>query len=282
MNPSRYLAAFILTPILAFSWLLLMLIDPRAPPALYVFVGYMVGTLFAQPSLAAAWVALGPGPLLWRLPLSLGWTGALVIAYVLQASVHGQPSHPSEALIVAAALIGQWLVVQLPLWGLRVVYGVRLRHASDPPESTRDRQFGIRQVMILTFIVAVVLGVCRWVVAETAVHFQDMDWSGLAIITFLALAGIIMNFPLLIAALLPRYWLPAIGVVLVLIALGTWYELPLLLAVGGPGVTASNWLLVAVNGFQAAWVLGVVALVRRCGYSIERGAGEFQVASTSS
>ena len=282
MNPSRYLAAFILAPVLVFSWLLLALIDNRAPPTLYFFIGYMVGTLFAQPSLAAAWVALGPGPLLWRLPLSLCWTTALMIAYVLQASVHGHPSNPSEALMVAAALFGQWLIVQVPLWGLRVVYGIRLRHTSDPPESARDRQFGIRQVMILTFIVAVVLGVCRWVVAETAVHFQDMNWSGLAIITFLALAGIIMNFPLLVAALLPRYWLPAIGVVLVLIALGTWYELPLLMAVGGPGMTASNWLLIAINGFQAAWVLGVVALVRMGGYSIERGAGEIHVASRAS
>jgi hypothetical protein len=177
---------------------------------------------------------------------------------------------PSSELVFVASVAGQWMLVQLPLWVLAVVYGLRVRHQSDPPETVRDRQFGIRQVMILTFIVAVVLGVFRLAVAEYAMHFENINRTSLAIIGVQALAAVTMNLPLLIAALLPRFWLPAIVVVLTLIGLGTWYELPLLLIIGGPGVGASVWLLVFINGFQSAWILAVVTILRMCGYGIGR------------
>jgi hypothetical protein len=268
MISNRYRAAMILAPLLACSWLLLAFVDPNGPGN-YLSIGFMVGTLFSQPTLAAAWTALGPGPLLWRLPLSLAWIAALAVAYVVQNRLH-RISMPSSELVFVASVAGQWMLVQLPLWVLAVVYGLRVRHQSDPPETVRDRQFGIRQVMILTFIVAVVLGVFRLAVAEYAMHFENINRTSLAIIGVQALAAVTMNLPLLIAALLPRFWLPAIGVVLTLIGLGTWYELPLLLIIGGPGVGASVWLLVLINGYQSAWILAVVAILRMCGYGIGR------------
>jgi hypothetical protein len=281
MKTNRYLVAFVLGPVLFFSWVLLAACEANgaAGPLEYLIVGYLIGTMFGQATLAAAWTALGPLPLLWRLPLSLGWIAALAIAFINLVG-RGGPSM-QVALVIAACLGAQWLLVQVPLWGLAVGYGVWLRHWSDPPQTVQDRQFGIRQVMILTGIVALVLGVCRWIVGETAMYFQSTDWQVVIIFIFLTFAGIVMTLPLLIAGLLPRYSLVAVAVALFWIAVGTWIELPLVMVLPTRGGGPNFWHLALINAFQAAWVLGIVALVRWCGYGIGQPHGENPFASNA-
>ncbi len=276
MDFLRYLAAILLVPLLGLSWLLLVTIEPQGAPSgfNYLLVGYLIGTMFGQATLASAWTALGPLPLLWRLPLSLAWIAVLSISFVANIATHGNGPNIDFALTLAVCLAGQWVLVQCPLWGLAIVNGIRLRHATDPPDTAGDRQFGIRQVMILTAIVALVLGACRWVVAASADAFSGTSWSEVLVLVFLAAAGIIMTLPLLAAALLPRYsWLAVAGV-LALIAWGTWYELPLLAIAGGRGGGPDIWHLVFINGVQAAWILAVVGILRLCGYSIQQPQGE--------
>jgi hypothetical protein len=54
-------------------------------------------------------------------------------------------------------------------------------------------------------------------------------------------------------------------VVLGLITVATWWEVPLVsMAGGGPDIGH----LMLINGFQAAWVLAIVLVVRICGYGI--------------
>ena len=271
MEIHRYLVAFVLGPILVFSWLLLAIFEPEGPgPIEYALIGYLIGTLFGQATLAAAWTALGPGPLLWRLPLSLAWIGALSVGFMVNIAQHGGPDG-FIALVIAVCLLAQWAIVQVPLWGLAIGYGLRLRHMSDPPETARDRQFGIRQVMILTFIVAVVLGVCRAIAVQSARHFADSNMHDAWIFAFLAGAGIVMTLPLLFAALLPRWSSVAVPGVLALIVLGTWYELPLTMILPARGGGPDFWHLAWINVFQAAWVLLVVGVVRLCGYGLTTG-----------
>ena len=270
MQLTRYFVLLPLVSLLGFSWLLLaaVAIDGRSGAGEHIVVGFLIGTMFGQATLASAWTALGPAPLLWRLPLSLGWIAALVIAFLINIGVNNHGPDAGVAFIMGACLIGQWLLVQVPLWGLAVGYGVRLRHQSDPPKSTRERQFGIRQLMILTAIVAVVLGVSRAIVAEAISHFSQDDSERMAVFVFLAAAGIVMSLPLLLAVLLPRRALLATLIVLGLIAIGTWYELPLVMQVytgpGGPNI----WHLTFINAFQSVWILAVVGLLRLCGYGI--------------
>ena len=280
MKSNRFLVALVLGPLLFFSWLLLAVCVPEAPagPLEYLLIGYLFGTLFGQATLAAAWTALGPMPLLWRLPLSLGWIAALSIAFMNNVLFNGGPSM-QIALVIAACLGVQWLLVQLPLWALAAGYGVWLRHWTDPPQTVHDRQFGIRQVMILTGIVALVLGVCRWIVGETAGFFDDTDWRGIVVFIFLTAAGIVLPLPLLISGLLPRHWLVASMVALFGIAVGTWIELPLAMILPSRGGGPDFWHLAFINGFQAAWVLAVVAIVRWCGYGIGPPRGENRFAS---
>ena len=52
--------------------------EPNPKPLEYLTIGYFVGTLFGHATLAATWTAFGPLPLVWRLPLSIGWVAALV------------------------------------------------------------------------------------------------------------------------------------------------------------------------------------------------------------
>ncbi len=272
MATNRYLVAFVLGPLLALSWLLLIVVEPDGPPTRLttaVIIGYILGTQFGQTTLAAAWTAFGPAPLLWRLPLSLAWIGVLSVALLVNLTLHKEPAGV-VVLVIAICLLAQWIAVQIPLWGLAIGYGLRLRHDSDPPETPRDRQFGIRQVMILTFIVAVVLGVCRMVVLRSAQHFGGSSLAEGWFFAFLAVAGIVMTFPLLLAALLPRFSLVAVIGALALITIGTWFEFPLAAMVpGSPG--GGNLGPVAwINAFQAAWVLSVVAILRFCGYGIGR------------
>jgi hypothetical protein len=140
MDQNRLLVAIVLGPILVFSWLFLAVFEPEGPGRIeYVVIGYLIGTLFGQATLAAAWTALGPGPLLWRLPLSLAWIGALSVGFMVNIAQHGGPDG-FIALVIAICLLAQWAIVQVPLWGLAIGYGLRLRHVSDPPETARDRQ----------------------------------------------------------------------------------------------------------------------------------------------
>jgi hypothetical protein len=277
---SRYFILLPLVPALGLSWLLIAAVGPDGPsgPVEHILIGYLLGTMFGQATLAAAWTALGPAPLLWRLPLSLGWIAALVIAFMMNMGINGH-GNVEVALIMGGCLAGQWLLVQAPAWGLAVGYGLRLRHRTDPPESIRERQFGIRQLMILTAIVAVVLGVARVVVAEAISHLGEHDSGQVAVFVFLAAAGIIMTVPLLLAVLLPRLaWLATLAVLL-LIAIGTWYELPLVTMVYSSGGGPNIWHLTFINAFQAVWVVAIAGLVRLFGYGIRHPDGESPFAS---
>lgn len=116
--------------------------------------------------------------------------------------------------------------------------------------------------MILTVIVAVVLGLGRATVASMA---ASLDKSGdVFAFVFLAVAGILMSLPLLLAALLPRRAVLSVLVLLVLIAAVTWGELPLLRQLGGGG--PDFWHFAWINFFQTAWIVFVVALLRAFGF----------------
>jgi hypothetical protein len=271
-----------LVPVLGLSWLLIAAVGPNGPNGAleHILVGYLLGTMFGQATLAAAWTALGPVPLLWRLPLSMGWIAALFIAFLMNMGINGH-GNVDVALILGGCLAGQWLLVQAPAWGLAVGYGIRLRHRTDPAESIRERQFGIRQLMILTAIIAVVLGIARLMVAEAITHFGESDWGEAAVFVFLAAAGIVMTVPLLFAVLLPRMaWQATLGV-LVLIAIGTWYELPLVMMVYARGGGPNIWHLAFINAFQAVWIVAIAGLVRLCGYGIRHAEGECLLPATS-
>lgn len=127
-------------------------------------------------------------------------------------------------IVLAACLLGQWFVAQLPLWGLGVAYGLRLQHPdqAQTPVDPRDRQFGIRELLIFTTIIAVILGIGRVVVASLPRSILGDEEAG--IFVFLAVAAVLFALPLLVAGLLPRYagLAVAIGLAVIAIASSAW------------------------------------------------------------
>lgn len=267
MVSRRYRVFFWAAPLVALGWLLLAFLDPDPPGRLgeYVGIGFFLGTMFGQTTTASAWTAFGPAPIVWRLPLSFLWVVMLALALGINVGMNGGPDE--AFVVIGLCLIGQWFLVQLPLWGLAMGYGLRLRHrddlgaASDP----RERQFGIRQLLIITTIVAVAFGIGRLIVPRLG-FTSDGEAP---IFIFLAVAAIVITLPMLLASLLPRLALPATLVTLVLIALATAWELPMLRSTGvgrrgGPDAMHFVW----INAFTTLWLLALVLVVRLNGYAL--------------
>ncbi len=65
MVPRRYRVFLWGTPLVAFGWLLLAVMDPDPPGRLgeYIGIGFFLGTMFGQTTMASAWTAFGPAPL---------------------------------------------------------------------------------------------------------------------------------------------------------------------------------------------------------------------------
>jgi hypothetical protein len=270
---SRLRAALWVGPIIALALLLIATVrsERQAKPLDYVTIGLVFGTFFGQATLAAAWTALGPLPLVLRLALSLAWLAASMVALAINFSVNGPRGEAEMVVVFGCVAFGQWLLAQAPLWGLAVGYGLRVRHASDtsPALERTERQFGIRQLLIVTAIVAVVLGIGRAIAIRLASH-MTIEWGPLVLISYIAAAGIVMTLPLILAALLPRHAAPASILMLVLIGLGTASELPLLTAlqVAAPGGGPEVWHFYSINGFQCLWVLAVMGGLRQGGYGL--------------
>jgi hypothetical protein len=238
-----------------------------APPSSNFAMGMVLGTLFGQTTLASAWTAFGPGPLTWRLPLSLAWVGLLMVAFTVNVAMDiGIPSGLVETVVVmGCCVLVQWFLVQMPLWGLAMWSGLRLRHFDESAPAARDEQLGIRQFMILTAFVAAVFGIGRVVVSRMGDSFQP--GHGIAIFVFLSVAGIVITLPLLIASLLPKFAVPATVLVFALIAVATAFELPLATA-SSVDINAEPEDFISINLATSAWIVAVAVAVRLNGYCL--------------
>jgi hypothetical protein len=266
--PRPYRIVLWIAPFLVLNGVLIAVLNPDGGRGIQetLSIGFFFGSLFAHTTLASAWTALGPAPLVWRLPLSLIWVFSLAVAIQANLLINGGPE--AGAIVVGACLFVQWLLMQVPLWTIAVAFGAHLRHtdnlqtAIDP----REYQFGIRQLIIVTTIVAIVFGCGRLVVPQLAEHVRFTRGEA-PIFIFLGAAAVVLTLPLLLAALMRRYSTPGVLVVLVLIGFATACEMPLLRLLGG-GTGPKTEDFVAINAFTAAIMLIVLSMVRLNGYSL--------------
>lgn len=256
----RYQVGLWLGVILVLNWFTVSLVEPRGT----VLLGYFVGSLSANATLAAAWAALGPGRLVWRLPLSIGWVFMQLICVAVNISIN---RGPSNGVFVIGVLLGvQWLILQLPLWGMNLGAGLQVQYgeAVSGDASTGQVRFGIRDLFILMGIVALFLGIGR-----VAIPYVDMSGGHeVYIFVFLGVAGVFMTLPLLVAALLQRMIVRGVVAAVFFIVMGTLAELPVFEQLGGPGPDIEDFI--AINTAGAMLVLVVAGVVRLCGYSLQR------------
>jgi hypothetical protein len=268
--PRRYRVILWVVPLVILHWLFVALMPDSWSNSWLVIllVALFWGTMFGHTTLAASWTAFGPGALIVRLPLALGWITILTVAIVVNALRNSQPV--DLAVPIGACLFGQWLLLQFPLWGLAIGFGLRLQHQDDAAQAGQHpQQFTIRQLIGLTAIVGVLFGIGR-VAAPIAIESLKSDGNFPTLIIFLCAAQVVLTIPLLLAALLHRFAIVGVLVALALIVASVLWEMPLLNALaGGSGV--SSTVLIAMNVGTALTMLALLIAVRRNGYSLVRG-----------
>ena len=258
-------------PLIAFNWFLIAGLGgpPRSSGdvAIFAWSGFLFGSLFSHATLAAGWAAFGPARLVWRLPLSLIWVVMMVVAFAINLQ-HEQGPVREVFFFYGSILLGQWLLVQLSLWGISLTLGLYLRHVDEIARGfdPRERQFGIRQLLIITALVALVLGIGRMIIVPWSMDF-DPDSSAMAIGGYLGIASTLQTLPLLLAALLRRQAILAVVLTLTLVILVTLCESPLL-KVLGQGDGSGIIFFIAINAFTAGLMLVVLTLVRMNGYRL--------------
>lgn len=236
------------------------------PELLVIGLGY--GTVIGHPVLAAAWCALGPSSLGWRLPLSFVWTCLVSSAVVLPALLPWN-FHQIDLLIVVPLAIAVWFVVQVPLWGVSLLFGLRLRYQGATaerslPKNNREQQFGIRQLMAYTAVVGVLLGIGRIVLPQLLGQIPPDEFWWILGLVFAT--QILTSLPLIFAALLPRLVLPSVGLALLLLAAGTALEIWIAQQLPGWNRQSDHWAVVMINIAGALWTLAAAAIVRWSGY----------------
>jgi hypothetical protein len=207
-------------------------------------------------------------PLRWRLPFSLAWLAMITLVNAINGWLNR--GSPDDCVIVGVLLLCQWLLLQFPLWGIAVGFGVQLRHTDEigSGEHPIQRQFGIRQLMLLTAVVGVLFGVGRIAVPYLFREFVFLPVVA-PVIAFLIVAEVVMTLPLVVAALLRRH--TVIGGLLALTLIGaiTACELPLLKLVVSGG-SSSVQEIIALNIGTATATLALLTIVRLNGYSLSR------------
>jgi hypothetical protein len=274
-HQTKFLALAMIAILVACGWLLVGSVPhPRGPDSLLgmLFIAAVLGTMFGQVSLAAAWSALGPYALIRRLPLSFAWIAAIVLSFGCNIAQGSNSNGLAVLLVYAAALVGQWLLVQAPMWLLITRYGLRIVSAEHQPTTREqsDQQFGIRQIMILTALVAIVLGAGRFLLGGLKADQSFRDWRGVLLFGLLALSNAAIAFPLIAATLRRRNPLPAILGALLLVALATVAELSVVSWLWPSGKPSAHdyWIIALINAFQCPWILTVLLLLRAGGFRL--------------
>lgn len=266
MIASRYLILLVALPQIALACAVLSLVPLEKHSGYeHLCIGALIGTMFSQTTLAAAWTALGPGPLLLRLPLSILWVAVMLVCLGLGMTFRREPE---EALvsIMAMSLAIQWFFSQIPLWTLVVFFRLRLRPVSElvPDGDGPRRQFGIGQLMVFTGLIGVLLGIGRLVIGSRWFRLNIDD--EMPIFLFLVGSAIVVTLPLVFAAFLSRHSVIAMLGALVFIMLVSVAEMPLLDATVGSRGGPDLMHIVYINLFSTAWVLAMTAAVRLSGY----------------
>lgn len=226
-----------------------------------LLIGLAVGSCFAFTIVAATWTVLGPGSRRVRIPLA----SLLLLAMPITLFVREGRDEPLSLLLCEFAIFA--VVIGIGML-LRRLLRVRLRKTSamhvEFAETSRTSQYGIRHLMILMTIVAILLAIGRLATP----YFIAYSGREFLIFAFLALAVCIICLPIVFSVLaLNRIFVPA-TITLFLAGLATLGEYNLFqsLRMSGP-----DWIdFVWVNTMTFLPVLLAAIGLRLCGYRLVR------------
>jgi hypothetical protein len=201
----------------------------------------------AQATLLAVWVALGGGKFVWRaLPTALG-----TILYVGGFSYARNP-WSEDWLFTAVATMG----VSLAMLLLARWLGLRLARSCDSKPASGPFQFYIRDILLWTTAVAIVLSGWRCLPKDAFAFLQGA-------VPLLAFAGLILIVAAAMFAALGRGWIvarvlsPPTAVVLTAKFLNATLPSP-----------QPTWYFAIMISLMLFWLLGSLLVLRLAGYRL--------------
>ncbi len=227
----------------------------------HLAIGLLLGSTYGHHVLLSGWMVFGPGGRL-RVPLALVWLAAIPGTCMLCDWSKGARILAFEILTGICVVV----LVQLVAWPLRFWWGLHIGN----PELDRSRssvfhshrRFGINQIMLVTTLVAIFIGIGRWIFPHM---IREIGTGEFSIFVVLVFASCTLSFPLFLAIVGARKPLLPTVLLLAFTVLATYYELHLfsrLGAVGGP----DRLHLALINSFTLLPICIVGVALRLTGY----------------
>lgn len=233
----------------------------------------VLGICIGQLNLIAVWAALGPGNIVLRLPWSVSLTVFMWYALVLGLRRRGRVEL-DDAVLLGVVLLGAAVVLQIPLWIASRSSGWRLTaaHLQGMPAKSGQLQFELRHMLIGMAILSAALAPARAVLPPGSLeNLVESGWSWAPVTV-----GLVVN----LAVVVPCIWLAflrpkiagqaALGW-LAYVAVATGLEVLVFIAVWHAPAEARLFMMYFIlNVFQCATVIGVLLVLRRLGWRLER------------
>lgn len=230
------------------------------------YAGLALGTIAAEITLCAVLAALAPASVFLR--MTIGMFGAIVVC--LAVFRMGGPGS-DERLEISVAAFLQWIAVQIPLWVFRLRSGWCLQRTSDRGVSfmRQDLQFGIRQLMAWTAVVAVLLSTAKTAIPDDSIRgSRNAALEIVEIVIILVVFNSLAAWPMIWAAFVRTRMLAWCGVAVACSALLCAGEVWAFRVVVGVGV--NPMLFVAMHLIQFTAVGGSLLLIRLNGIRLVR------------
>lgn len=282
MSPhaKRFTSLSAIVGLLALGWMVLLLgqsswTEPTFTPILQ-------GTQFGQTALIAAWLTVGPFPLARRFALASIWFAAVVLAVGFNRSLVKELYEYNLVLTCGLMSLSQIVLITIPLSGVTAFYGWRFVWGDDSSAASKpDRQIGIREALVLTAAVALVLGAARYQYGD--LRDVKIKWHYAAECAFFTVASVVLGVPAIVTNLVSRRWLWPLIIAIIWSALVMLLEILLVQVIIGTRPLHREPYLLAflINATEAAWIFAVVTLLKRGGYRVVSNRSQLTVAAST-
>jgi len=228
-----------------------------------------IGFSVAWPPLLAVWTVFGPQRGAVRLPLTL-WLAVAINLAALYGFNRSTGEGAPQLLMVNAAWLAAFFVLQAPLWVIRAVRRWRLEAAEGGGPATKtSSQFTLRALLGWTLAVASLLAVFRWLMPEEGMETEFI----LALVLESGVIGLVVALG----------GLPVVALAWIVLADGRRLKLRIVLSLlivlglSGAGLfffkISQGMSVVEMLTLEGATMLnGLVSfvVVRTCGYQLRR------------
>lgn len=249
---------------------------PWGMGSLQLVINSCNGMLLALPILISIWIALGNHTWLIRIPLAFGTMISMLSVFFLSIASYTSPTPPEVYYLFASVAFAVTTIVQIPLWISRIWMNLRITQDASPATSASS-QFSIRQLMISTALVAVLIPLCQWLI-EIGQFDGGTGIPATTVIGFCAIFIVVMVFLAGLALAIvfgSRTRLVSIGILclaLILIPVAILQPLGNVLGAKFAGTNRTDMGLnvAAFSTAHALTLIGVLSLYRLIGFRIER------------